>query len=134
MSVEAPWFRFWMVMASGGAGGMDGPVGLGHVRNAAAFLAADDPSSECLFLAAECLDLEGLFRELASTRQQPRTYALARASPPPPPPGSAGTHISGVSMEDNRVANWARIGYEVLASVSAKPRFPLWEGGSSWWA
>jgi hypothetical protein len=48
---------------------MDGPVGLGlalgHVRNAAsAFLAVDDPSSECLFLAAECLDLEGLFTEL----------------------------------------------------------------------
>ena len=48
---------------------MDGPVGLGralgHLRNAsAAFLAADDLSSECLFLAAECLDLEGLFTEL----------------------------------------------------------------------
>jgi hypothetical protein len=35
------------------------------VRNAAsAFLAVDDPSSKCLFLAAECLDLEGLFTEL----------------------------------------------------------------------
>ena len=48
---------------------MDGPVGLGrvlgHVRNAAsAFLAVDDPSSECLFLAVECLDLEGPFTEL----------------------------------------------------------------------
>jgi hypothetical protein len=48
---------------------MGGPVelglALGHVRNAAsAFLAVDDPSSECLFLAAECLDLEGLFTEL----------------------------------------------------------------------
>ena len=48
---------------------MDGPVGLsralGHVRNAAsAFFAVDDPSSECLFLAAQCLDLEGLFNEL----------------------------------------------------------------------
>ena len=48
---------------------MDGPVGLsralGHVRNAAsAFFAVDDPSSECLFLAAQCLDLEGLFSEL----------------------------------------------------------------------
>jgi len=48
---------------------MDAPGGLefawGHVRNAtAAFLAVDDPSSECLFLAAECLDLEGLFTEL----------------------------------------------------------------------
>ena len=38
---------------------------MGHVRNAAsAFLAVDDPSSECLFLAVECLDLEGLFTEL----------------------------------------------------------------------
>jgi hypothetical protein len=48
---------------------MDAPGGLGfawgHVRNAAsAFLAVDDPSSECLFLAVECLDLEGLFTEL----------------------------------------------------------------------
>lgn len=48
---------------------MDGPVelsrALGHVRNAAsAFFAVDDPSSECLFLAAQCLDLEGLFSEL----------------------------------------------------------------------
>jgi hypothetical protein len=48
---------------------MDAPGGLGfawgHVRNAtAAFLAVDDPSSECVFLAAECLDLEGLFTEL----------------------------------------------------------------------
>lgn len=48
---------------------MDGPVGLsralGHVRNAAsAFFAVDDPSSESLFLAADCLDLEGLFTEL----------------------------------------------------------------------
>ncbi len=48
---------------------MDAPGGLGlawgHVRNAAAaFLAVDDPSGECLFLAADCLDLEGLFSEL----------------------------------------------------------------------
>ena len=48
---------------------MDGPEGLGlalgHVRNAAsAFWAADDPSDECLFLAAECVDVEGLFSEL----------------------------------------------------------------------
>jgi len=35
------------------------------VRNAAsAFFAVDDASSECLFLAAQCLDLEGLFSEL----------------------------------------------------------------------
>jgi len=38
---------------------------LGHVRNAVvAFVAADDPTGESLFLAAECLDLEGLFAEL----------------------------------------------------------------------
>lgn len=38
---------------------------LGHVRNAVvAFVGADDPSGESLFLAAECLDLEGLFAEL----------------------------------------------------------------------
>ena len=48
---------------------MDAPGGLGfawgHVRNAtAAFLAVDDPTSESLFLAADCLDLEGLFTEL----------------------------------------------------------------------
>lgn len=46
--------------AAGGLG-----LAWGHVRNAAAgFLAVDDPSGECLFLAAECLDLEGLFSEL----------------------------------------------------------------------
>jgi hypothetical protein len=48
---------------------MDAPGGLGlawgHVRNAAAdLLVDDDPSGESLFLAAECLDLEGLFSEL----------------------------------------------------------------------
>lgn len=38
---------------------------LGHVRNAAnAFWEADDPSGECLFLAADCLDVEGLISEL----------------------------------------------------------------------
>lgn len=49
---------------------MDGSLGsalaiaLGHVRNAvAAFAEAEDPSGESLFLAAECLDLEGLFSE-----------------------------------------------------------------------
>ena len=47
---------------------MDGSLGLaialGHVRNAvAAFVAAEDPTGESLFLAAECLDLEGLFSE-----------------------------------------------------------------------
>ena len=40
-------------------------VALAHVRNAAAaFVAAEDPSGESLFLAAECLELEGLFAEL----------------------------------------------------------------------
>ena len=48
---------------------MDTSVGLGralgHVRNAAtAFWDADDPSGESLFLAADCLDVEGLFSEL----------------------------------------------------------------------
>ena len=38
---------------------------LGHVRNAAnAFWDAADPSGESLFLAADCLDVEGLFSEL----------------------------------------------------------------------
>ena len=40
-------------------------VSLGHVRNAVvAFVAAEDPSGASLFLAAECLELEGLFAEL----------------------------------------------------------------------
>jgi len=39
-------------------------IALGHVRNAAAaFVAAEDPTGESLFLAAECLDLEGMFSE-----------------------------------------------------------------------
>ena len=41
---------------------------LGHVRNAvAAFVARDDGSGESLFLAAECLELEGLSAELGVT-------------------------------------------------------------------
>lgn len=37
----------------------------GHVRNAAAaFLTEPDPTDEGLFLAAECVDVEGLFTEL----------------------------------------------------------------------
>ena len=40
-------------------------VALAHLRNAAtAFVSADDPSGESLFLAAECLDLEAWFVEL----------------------------------------------------------------------
>lgn len=40
-------------------------VSLGHVRSAVvAFVAAKDPSGESLFLAAECLELEGVFAEL----------------------------------------------------------------------
>ena len=36
-------------------------LALGHVRSAVvAFVATDDPTGESLFLAAECLDLEGL--------------------------------------------------------------------------
>ncbi len=39
-------------------------VALGHVRAAtAALVAAEDPSGESLFLAGECLDLEGVFSE-----------------------------------------------------------------------
>ena len=38
---------------------------MGHVRNAsAAFVAEQDGSGESLFLAAECLELEGLFADL----------------------------------------------------------------------
>ena len=40
-------------------------VALAHLRNAAtAFVSADDPSGESLFLAADCLDREGLFADL----------------------------------------------------------------------
>ena len=39
-------------------------LALGHVRNAAAaFVAAEDDSGESLFVAAECLELEGLFAD-----------------------------------------------------------------------
>ena len=47
----------------GGSGALG--LALGHVRNAAAgFLGVDDPSGESLFLAAECVDLEGVFADL----------------------------------------------------------------------
>ena len=40
-------------------------LALGHVRSAVvAFVAAEDPSGGSLFLAAECLELEGLFADL----------------------------------------------------------------------
>lgn len=40
-------------------------LALGHVRSAVvAFVSAEDPSGESLFLAAECLELEGLFDDL----------------------------------------------------------------------
>ena len=40
-------------------------VALGHVRCAVvAFVAAEDSSRESLFLAAECLEVEGLFADL----------------------------------------------------------------------
>ena len=40
-------------------------VSLGHVRNAVvAFVAAEDPSGASLFLAADCLEVEGLFADL----------------------------------------------------------------------
>ncbi|MBK8459520.1 MAG: hypothetical protein IPL43_04430 [Micropruina sp.] len=46
-------------------GSLDLARALGHVRNAVvAFVAADDPSGESLFLAGDCLDLEGLFADL----------------------------------------------------------------------
>ena len=45
-------------------------LALGHVRSAVvAFVAADDPTGESLFLAAECLDLEGLFGDLGVVPQ-----------------------------------------------------------------
>ena len=40
-------------------------VSLGHVRCAVvAFVAAEDSSGESLFLAADCLEVEGLFADL----------------------------------------------------------------------
>lgn len=45
-------------------------LALGHVRSAVvAFVATDDPTGESLFLAAECLDLEGLFGDLGVVPQ-----------------------------------------------------------------
>ena len=43
-------------------------LALGHVRNAAAaFVAEQDDSGESLFLAGECLELEGLFADFDVT-------------------------------------------------------------------
>lgn len=80
---------------------MDGSLelarALGHVRNAVvAFVAAEDPSGESLFLAAECLGLEGMFAELgvqpelldperdAATSLAAASEALAAARPGAP--------------------------------------------------
>ena len=54
---------------------------LGHVRNAVvAFVVADDPSGESLFLAEDCLDLEGLFADLGVEPELVDPGADARAS------------------------------------------------------
>ena len=71
---------------------------LGHVRNAvAAFVATDDGSGESLFLAGDCLELEGLFAEFSVTPEPVDTELepvdslraasreLAEASSPVPP-------------------------------------------------
>lgn len=64
---------------------MDGSLGLaralGHVRNAVvAFVAAEDPSGESLFLAGDCLDLEGLFADLGVEPELVDPGVDARAS------------------------------------------------------
>ena len=54
-------------------------VSLGHVRNAVvAFVAAEDPSGASLFLAAECLELEGLFADTAMRAWQQAGFAEVR--------------------------------------------------------
>lgn len=56
-------------------------VALGHLRDAAtAFLSADDPTGESLFLAAECRDLEAWFVELGVTPARLEPAADAAAS------------------------------------------------------
>lgn len=56
-------------------------IALGHVRNAvAAFAEADDPSGESLFLAAECLEVEGLFSEFGVVAEIVDREANALAS------------------------------------------------------
>lgn len=62
-------------------GSLDLARALGHVRNAVvAFVAADDPSGESLFLAGDCLDLEGLFADLGVEPELVDPGVDARAS------------------------------------------------------
>ena len=62
-------------------GSLDLARALGHVRNAVvAFIAADDPSGESLFLAGDCLDLEGLFADLGVEPELVDPGVDARAS------------------------------------------------------
>ena len=62
-------------------GSLDLARALGHVRNAVvAFVAAEDPSGESLFLAGDCLDLEGLFTDLGVEPELVDPGADARAS------------------------------------------------------
>lgn len=54
-------------------------VALGHVRCAvAAFVAAEDLSGESVFLAADCLDLEGVFADCGVEPQLVDVYDHAR--------------------------------------------------------
>ena len=62
-------------------GSLDLARALGHVRNAVvAFVAAEDPSGESLFLAGDCLDLEGLFTDLGVEPELVDPGVDARAS------------------------------------------------------
>ncbi len=62
-------------------GSLDLARALGHVRNAVvAFVAAEDPSGESLFLAGDCLDLEGLFADLGVEPELVDPGVDARAS------------------------------------------------------
>ena len=86
-------------------------VSLGHVRNAVvAFVAAEDPSGASLFLAADCLEVEGLFADLG-----------VEPEPVDPSVDAGADRVGGLLAAWPRLATAA---LRVLDAVTVEPFLP----------
>ena len=85
-------------------------VSLGHVRNAVvAFVAAEDPSGASLFLAADCLEVEGLFADLG-----------VEPEPVDPSVDAGADRVGGL------LAAWPRLATAALRVLDAVTVEPAW--------
>ena len=115
VSANGPFSRFWLARATGGRVAMDDgswalAVSLGHVRNAVvAFVAAEDPSGASLFLAADCLEVEGLFADLG-----------VEPEPVDPSVDAGADRVGGL------LAAWPRLATAALRVLDAVTLEPAW--------